>query len=98
MVSALRISSAIEQGIMKVENLDYRKYSKVMDNIRKHLSRLGTKLEHAVKKGDTELIALVIQLSKEGKEKVFVSTLDKRLLRVLEPFSHEVDYEILETL
>lgn len=68
-----------------------------MDNVRKHLSKLDAKPEHSVKKGDVELIALVIQLYDEAKEKVFVATLDKGLLKALKPFSGEVEYEILET-
>ena len=51
-----------------------------------------------LKKDDPELIALVIQLYDETKEKVFVATLDKGLLKTLKPFSHEVEYEVLERL
>ena len=78
--------------------MNYRKYSKVMDNVRRHLCKLEATPEFAIKKGDPELIALVIQLYDEAKEKVFVATLDKGLLKALKPFSDEVDYEILETL
>jgi rRNA maturation endonuclease Nob1 len=98
MASALRISTAVEQGLIKVETVNYRKYSKVMDNVRKHLSILDAKSEHAVKKGDVELIALVIQLYDEAKELIFVATLDKGLLKALKPFSGEVEYEILKKL
>jgi len=69
-----------------------------MDNVRKHLSTLEAKPEYTVKKGDPELIALVIQLYDVAKEKVFVATLNKRLIKALKPFSGEVEYEILETL
>ena len=69
-----------------------------MYNVRKHLSKLEATPEYAIKKGDPELIALVIQLYDEAKEKVFVATLDKGLLKALKPFSSEVEYEILETL
>ena len=93
-----RISTAIEQGLIQVETVNYRKYSKVMDNVRKHLSKLEAKPEYAVKKGDAELIALVIQFYDEVKEKIFVATLDKGLLKALKPFSDEVEYEILERL
>ena len=96
--SVVRISTSIEQGLIIVETVNYRKYSKVMDNVRKHLSKLEAKPECAVKKGDPELIALVIQLYDETKEKVFVATLDKGLLKALKPFSDEVEYELLETL
>jgi rRNA-processing protein FCF1 len=96
--SAMRISSAIEQGLIKVETVDYRKHSKVMDNVRKHLSKLEAKPEHMIKKGDTELIALIIQLYYEAKEKVFVATFDKGLLKALKPFSDDVEYEVLERL
>ncbi len=89
------INKAIEQGLIQVETVNYRKYSKVMDNVRKHLSKLDVKPEYAIKKGDPELIALVIQLYDEAKEKVFVATLDKGLLKALKPFSNEVEYEIL---
>jgi hypothetical protein len=95
--SVVRLSTAIEQGLIEVEVVNYRKYSKVMDNVRKHLSKLEAKPEYAVKKGDPELIALVIQLYDEAKEKVYVATLDKGLLKALKPFSGEVEYEILET-
>ena len=67
-----------------------------MDNVRKHLSKLDAVPEYAVKKGDPELIALVIQLYVESKEKVFVATLDKGLLKALKPFGDEVDYEVME--
>ena len=93
-----RINTAIQQGLIQVETVNYRKYSKVMDNVRKHLSKLEEKPEHAIKKGDPELIALVIQLYDEAKEKVFVATLDKGLLKALKPFSNEVEYEVLERL
>ena len=90
------INAAIEQGYIQVETVNYRKYSKVMDNVRNHLSKLDAKPEYTVKKGDPELIALVIQLYNEAKEKVFVATLDKGLLKALKPFSDEVEYEVLE--
>ena len=94
--SVARINTAIEQGLIQVETVNYRKYSKVMDNVRKHLSRLEATPEYAIKKGDPELIALVIQHYDESKEKVFVATLDKGLLKALKPFGDEVEYEILE--
>jgi hypothetical protein len=50
------------------------------------------------KGGDPELIALVIQLYDEEKEKVFVTTLDKGLLKALKPFSDKAAYEVLEKL
>ena len=93
-----RIKTAIEQGLIQVETVNYRKYSKMMDHIRKHLSKLEAMPEYAIKKGDPELIALVIQLYDETKEKIFVATLDKGLLKALKPFSNEGEYEILENL
>jgi hypothetical protein len=96
--SVMRISTAIEQGLIEVEVVNYRKYSQIMDNARKHLSKLETKPEYAIKKGDPELIALVIQLYDEAKEKVYVATLDKGLLKALKPFNDKVEYELLETL
>ncbi len=95
-VSATRIQTAIEQGLIKVETVNYKRHSKAMDNVRRHLSKLEVKPEHAIKKGDPELVALVIQLYDEAKEKVFVATLDKGLLKALKPFSNEVEYETLE--
>ncbi len=94
--SVKRFNTAIEQGLIQVENVNYRKYSRVMDNVRKHLSKLDATSEYAVKKGDPELIALVIQLYGEAKEKIFVATLDKGLLKALKPFGDEVDYEVIE--
>jgi hypothetical protein len=96
--SVKRFNAAVEQGLIQVEAVNYRKYSKVMDNARKHLSKLDAKPEYAVKKGDPELIALVIQLYGEVKEKVFVATLDKGLLKALKPFSDEVVYEVIEKI
>ena len=93
-----RINTAIEQGLIQVETVNYRKYSKVMDNVRRHLSKLDATPEYAIKKGDPELIALVIQLYDETKQKIFVATLDKGLLKALKPFRDEVEYEILEKL
>jgi hypothetical protein len=69
-----------------------------MDNVRKHLSKLEAKPEHMIKKGDTELIAIVSKLYYENKEKVFVATFDKGLLKALKPFSKEVEYEVLERI
>jgi rRNA-processing protein FCF1 len=94
--SAARINAAIDQGLIHVEIVNYRKYSKVMDNVRKHLSKLEAMPEYTIKKGDPELIALVIQLYDEAKEKICVATLDKGLLKALKPFSDEVEYEVLE--
>jgi hypothetical protein len=50
--SVARINKAIEQGLIQVDTVNYRKYSKVMDNVRKHLSKLDAKPEYAIKKGD----------------------------------------------
>jgi hypothetical protein len=94
--SVARINTAIEQGLIQVETVNYRKYSEVMDNVRKHLSKLEATPEYATKKGDPELISLVIQLYDEAKEKVFVASLDKGLLKALKPFSNEVEYEVTE--
>ena len=94
--SAEAINQAIEDNLIKLETVNYRKYSKEIDNIRKHLSRLEAKQEHAVKKGDPELIVLIIQLYDRFKEKIFVSTTDKGLLRALKPFSNRIDYEALK--
>ena len=69
-----------------------------MDNVRKHLSKVEEQPEYAIKKGDPELIALVIQLYDETGEKVFVATLDKGLLKALKPFNKEAEYEVLERL
>lgn len=96
--SVARINSAIKRGLIQVETVNYRKYSEVMDNVRKHLSKLETMPEDVIKKGDPELIALVIQLYDEGKEKVFVASLDKGLLKALKPFSKKVEYEVTERL
>jgi len=92
-----RINVAIEHGLIKVETVNYRKYSRIMDNVRKHLSELEAKPEHALKKGDPELITLIIQLYDKSREKVFVSTKDKGLLRALKPFEKRVEYEVLES-
>jgi hypothetical protein len=96
MDSVDRINSVIKQGLIRVEIVNYRKYSIVIDNVRKHLSNLEATPEYAVKKGDPELIALVIQIYDETKEKVFVATLDKRLLKAIKPFSDKVIYEVLK--
>ena len=94
--SAVRIKSVIKQGLIEVETVDYLKHSNVIDNVRKHLSNLEAKPEHMIKKGDTELIALIIQLYYKDKEKVFVTTFDKGLLKSLKPFSKEVEYQVLK--
>ena len=96
--SVTRINAAIEQGLIQVETVNYRKYSKVMDNVRKHLSGLESTPEYSIKKGDPELIAFVIQLYDEANEKVFVATLDKGLLKALKPFRDKVEYEVLKKL
>lgn len=90
------MSNAIEQGFIKVEIVNYRKYSKLMDNVRKHLSKLESKPEYAVKKGDPEFVALVVQLCEENSAKVLVMTLDKGLLKALKPFRAKASYEIAE--
>jgi len=92
--SVERVNAAIEHGLIRVETVNYRKYSKTMDNIRKHLSGLDAKPEHAVKKGDAELITLTIQLYDNSNEKILVSTRDKGLLRALKPFHEKVEYEV----
>ena len=90
-----RMETVIEQGLVKVETVNYLKYSTIMNNLRKHLSRLEAKPEHAVKKGDSELIILIIQLYEKHGEKIRVSTKDKGLLRALKPFNKRVDFEVL---
>lgn len=94
----LRIKAAMEQGLVEVKAVDYRRYSKIIDNVRKHLSKLDAAPEYAVKKGDPEIVALVVQLYNESKEKVFVATLDKGLLRALKPFREEAEYAVLDVL
>ncbi len=94
--SVERINIFIKQGLIQLETVNYKKYSKVMDNVRKHLSKLDSTPEYMVKKGDPEVIALVIQLYEEANEKVFVATLDKGLLKTLKRFSDEVAYEVLQ--
>ncbi len=96
LASVERICAAVERGLIRVETVNYRKYSKLMDNVRKHLSKLEATTEYAVKKGDPELIALVIQLYDESGEKVFVASLDKALLKTLKRFSGDVKYEVLK--
>ena len=96
--SAEAINEAIENNLIKVETVNYRKYSRMIDNVRKHLSRLEAKPEHAMKKGDSELIVFIIQLYDMFKERIFISTDDKGLLRALKSFSDRVEYEILGKL
>lgn len=91
------INAAIDHGLIRIETVNYQKYSRAIDNVRKYLSQLEAKLEHTVKKGDPELIALTIQLHDKFKQKIFVSTEDKALLRALKSFSKRVDYEVLES-
>jgi len=90
------IDAAIEHELIRVETINYRKYSRVVDNVRRQLSQLEAKPEHAIKKGDPELIVLIIQLYDKFKEKIFVSTEDKGLLRAIKPFSDKVEYEVIE--
>jgi hypothetical protein len=59
------------------------------------LSNLESTPEDAIKKGDPELIALVIQIYDETKQKVSIATLDKGLLKALKPFRNQAQYEIL---
>jgi len=89
------IDAAIDDGLIKVVTVNYRKHSGVIDNVRKYLSQLEAKPEHAIKKGDPELVALVIQLYDKFEEKIFISTQDKGLLRALKSFSTVVEYEAL---
>ncbi len=96
--SVTRIKAAVEQGLVEVKAVDYRRYSKIIDNVRKYLSKLDAKPEYEVKKGDPEIVALVVQLYNEAKEKVFVATLDKGLLRALKPFRKEAEYAVLDVL
>lgn len=96
--SVQRMKTTIDHGLIKVEPVDYKKYSRIMNNTRKYLSKLDAKPEHAVKKGDPELIILVIQLYDKHKEKITVSTKDKGLLSALKPFSKRVEYEVLRNL
>lgn len=95
MKSVEAISEVIGHGLIKVETINYRKYSRIIDNARKHLSRLEATKEHAVKKGDPELIVLIIQLYDRFKEKISVSAEDKGLLRTLKAFNNRVEYDIL---
>jgi len=92
------INEAIEDNLIKLETVNYRKYSKLIDNVRKHLSQLEAKPQHAIKKGDPELIALAVQLYEKSREKVYVSTEDKALLRTFKSFRDRVEYEISEGL
>lgn len=59
------------------------------------MSNLESTPEDAIKKGDPELIALVIQIYDETKQKGSIATLDKGLLKALKPFRNQAQYEIL---
>mgnify|MGYP001062033526 CR=1 FL=1 len=93
--SVEEIGAAIDHGLIKVVTVDYRKYSRVIGNVRRYLSRLEAEPEHAVKKGDPEILALVIQLYERFNERVTVATRDKGLLRVLRLFRDRVQFEVL---
>jgi rRNA-processing protein FCF1 len=95
MQSVEAIDAAIGHGLIRVETVNYRKYSRVADNVRKHLSQLEAMKEHTVKKGDPEIIVLIIQLHDKFKERISVSTNDKGLLRTLRAFRNVVEYEVL---
>ena len=47
--SVARINTAIEQDLIQVETVNYRKYSKIIDNVRKHLSTIEATPENAIK-------------------------------------------------
>jgi rRNA-processing protein FCF1 len=96
--SATRVDVAIGQGLIEVQAVDYRKYSRVIDNTRRHLSKIDGTTEDSVKKGDPEIIALISQLFDRTKERVIVVTLDKGLLRSLRSCTNNVQYEILENI
>ncbi len=53
--SVARIKTAIEQGLIQVETVNYRKYSEVMDNVRKHLSKLESTPEDVIRKATQNL-------------------------------------------
>ncbi len=93
--SVERMKTAINNDLIKVEQVNYKKYSRILSNTRKHLSKLEAKPEHAVKKGDPELITLVIQLYDKHREKITVASKDKGLLNTLKFFSKKVKYEVL---
>ncbi len=67
MVSADRFEYYIERGHIQVHDINYRRYSKVMDRVRKRLSKLEKKEEHQIKKGDVELVAMIQELKDDGK-------------------------------
>jgi len=81
-------------NVRNPSGVTYREYSRVVDIVRKHLTQLEAKPEHAVKKCDPELIVLIIQLHERFKEKIFVSAKDKVLLRMLKSFSSRVEDEV----
>jgi len=62
------------------------------------LSGLESSPEYTIKKGDPELIALIIQLYYEANEKVFVATLDKGFLKALKSFRDKVEYDVTKKL
>jgi len=96
--SAECIGGVIGAGLVKIEDVDYVRYSKVMDGVRKYLGEREGKPEHVVGKGDPELVALVAQLRGKSGERVLVATQDKGLRRVLTVFLGETDYDVVESL
>jgi len=95
--SAECIRGVFDAGLVRVVEVDYRRYSKVLDGVRRYLGvREGTP-EHDVGKGDPELVALVSQVCGSGG-KVVVATQDKGLRRVLGVFLADADFDFIGSL
>lgn len=97
-VSAECIRGAFDEGLVRVVEVDYRRYSKVMDGVRRYLGAREGKPEHVVGKGDPELVALVAQLRDASGVRVLVATQDKGLRVAMGRFLGEADYEVIDSL
>ncbi|MFQ6073204.1 MAG: hypothetical protein ACE5KT_10980 [Methanosarcinales archaeon] len=95
--SAKRFQNAIDAGCIQVKQINYIKYSKIIDQVRKHLSALESKSEHELKKADPEIVALTKQLCDDGFQ-VEVLTLDKNLIKQIKyvtPNIKIITYDVL---
>ena len=87
--SAEKFAELVNKGIIKVVSVNYAKYSKLKDSVKKRIAKLSSKPEHLVEKADIDIIVLSIQLKDSGRSVILASD-DKTIIKTVKNFSREI--------
>lgn len=87
--SAEKFAELVDKGIVKVVSVDYVKYSKLKDFVKKRIAKLSGKPEHMVEKADVDVVVLSFQLKDSGRSVILASD-DKTIIKAAKSFSKKL--------